>query len=82
MIKRRFSANTLETIRSVQDIIGKAKLKKKKLTTKQIFCELSSKQEIEDKPKEYKRLVSVIGKARKAGLIGWDDIYGTKQPRE
>lgn len=80
--KRRFSRSSLELIKATKQIITLYKAEKAKPTTLKIFKKMVSDGNLEDKILEYKRLVATIGKARKAGLIGWGDIYGTKQPQE
>lgn len=77
--KRRFPLENIAIIEQVNLVIDLYKRKDTKPTTRKIFNRLVKDSYLEESKKSYKRLVSIIGKARNAGLIGWDDIDGRKQ---
>ncbi len=82
MPNKTFWRSSLDIINASKQIIAECKEVGAKPTITQIHEELSASGKIDGDKKGYKRLVSIIGSARKAGLIGWDDIYGTKQARD
>lgn len=79
MKKGKFSKKTLDVVDAAKKVISE--WQEGKPTMMNIFNALKINGGIEPSKQGYKRLVTIIGNARKAGLIGWDDIYGTKQPR-
>jgi len=81
-VKRRFARRNLDLINNVNKIIKLYKHHGMKPTTSKIYNKMVKAGELEDTQRDYKRLVSTIGHARKAGLIGWDDIEGKRQKHE
>ncbi len=81
-IKKRFARRNLELISSVNKIIDLYKENELKPSNSKIFRKLVSDGVLEDNRRAYKRLGSTIINARLAGLIGWDDIDGRKQPHQ
>lgn len=80
--KKRFARRNLDLISNVIEIIALYKKSKLRPTTFKIFRKMVRDGKVDDNRRAYKRLVSTIGKARIAGLIGWDDIDGRKQIHE
>lgn len=69
--KKGFSSKTMAIIKKAQDIIGQYNVR---LTVRQIYYRFVGEQLIENNIKSYKRLASVLAKARESGYIGYDKI--------
>lgn len=73
-IDRRFSAGSLAVIEHANSIIAEYQRQGFTLTLRQLYYQFVSRDLIENKQSEYKRLGSVINDARLAGMIDWDAI--------
>ncbi len=82
MVKKRFSGESLRIINNTIRVIALYKDNRAKPTMMKIYNRLVTEGILEDRKSEYKRLVQTIGNARRAKLIGLNDIYGTRQMPE
>ncbi len=73
-VKKNFGAAALAIVNSANDIIAEYESQGYKLTLRQLFYQFVSRDLIKNKQSEYKRLGSIIGDARLAGLIDWDAL--------
>lgn len=71
---RKFSVESLQTIKTANTILEDYAAQGYDLTLRQLYYQFVSRALIENKDSEYKRLGSVINDARLAGLIDWDFI--------
>lgn len=65
---------TMELIHLINEVIEALAAMGYKLTLRQLFYQLVSRDVIANKQTEYKRLGEIVNKARLAGLIDWDAI--------
>lgn len=70
----RFSKDTLSTIETCNRIIEEYQDQGFRLTLRQLYYQLVSRDVIANSQKEYKRLGSIVNDARLAGLIDWLSI--------
>jgi hypothetical protein len=73
-IERRFSVGSVAIIEHANSIIAEYQAQGFTLTLRQLYYQFVSRDLIENKQTEYKRLGSVINDARLAGLIDWQAI--------
>lgn len=73
-IERRFNAASLELVEHANKIIREYQAQGFVLTLRQLYYQFVSRDLLQNKQAEYKRLGSVINDARLAGLIDWDAI--------
>lgn len=69
-----FKAPTLAVIQQANEIIVEYMQKGFKLTLRQLFYQFVSRDLLENKQSQYKRLGSIIDDGRKSGLIDWSAI--------
>jgi len=70
----KFHKSTLAVIRRANAIIAEYEAQGFTLTLRQLYYQFVSRDLIENKHAEYKRLGSIIKDGRRAGLIDWDAI--------
>jgi hypothetical protein len=81
--KKKFSAGSLKTIKTANEILLDYASQGYDLTLRQLYYQFVSRGLIENKDTEYKRLGSTINDARLAGLIDWNHITDrTRNMRE
>jgi hypothetical protein len=73
-IPKRFSQESLETIRVSNEILEDYAAQGYDLTLRQLYYQHVSKGLIPNQDSEYKKLGSVINDARLAGMVDWDHI--------
>lgn len=73
-IEKKFSADTLEVIEKVNEIIVEYSAQGFDLTLRQLYYQFVSRDLIANKDTEYKRLGSIVNDARLAGMIDWNAI--------
>lgn len=73
-ISRNFSDGSITLIDAANSIIDEYRADGFTLTLRQLYYQFVSRDLIENKQTEYKRLGSIINDARLAGLIDWDMI--------
>jgi hypothetical protein len=71
---KRFSAETLETIRQANQILVDYEQQGYDLTLRQLYYQFVSRDLIPNNERSYKRLGSIVNDARLAGRIDWDHI--------
>jgi hypothetical protein len=71
---KRFSAETLETIRQANQILTEYEQQGYDLTLRQLYYQFVSRDLIPNNERSYKRLGSIVNDARLAGRIDWDHI--------
>ena len=71
---RRFQEHALSTIALCNDIVEEYQQQGYRLTLRQLYYQLVSRDVIANTSKEYSKLSSVISKARLAGFVDWDAI--------
>jgi len=71
-IPKRFSRSSIEMIDQANEIIEEYQADGFTLTLRQLYYQFVSKDLIANKQSEYKRLGSILNKARLAGLVDWD----------
>lgn len=72
--KFKFKSDTLELIARAVKIIQDLSSQGYTLTLRQLYYQLVSKDVIENKQSEYKRLGSILNDARLAGIVDWSSI--------
>jgi hypothetical protein len=70
-VERRFNHATRETIRQANEIIAEYTAQGYDLTLRQLYYQFVSRDLLQNRQSEYKRLGSIINDARLAGLIDW-----------
>jgi len=79
---KRFGSSTLALIDQACSIIDEYSAQGFDLTLRQLYYQFVSRDLLDNKQSEYKRLGSIINDARLAGLIDWDSIVDrTRQLR-
>jgi len=73
-IPKRFSRGSLELIDQANEIIEEYQADGFKMTVRQLYYQFVSKDLIPNKQSEYKRLGSILNKARLAGLVDWSAL--------
>src|SRR5580692_12534694 len=73
-VPRNFSEGSLSLIAAATQIIEEYQADGFTLTLRQLYYQFVSRDLIENKQTEYKRLGSIINDARLAGLIDWSAI--------
>jgi hypothetical protein len=73
-VTKRFSHNSMDIINRAEDIISEYGDAGYDLTLRQLYYQFVARGFIPNKDSEYKKLGSIIGDARLAGLINWDSI--------
>lgn len=73
-VPRDFRSSTRIIIRRANSIIEDYQAQGYKLTLRQIYYQFVSRNWIENKQSEYKRLGDILNDARLAGLVDWDAI--------
>jgi hypothetical protein len=73
-IDKQFRAATLALIDRINGVIGEYQARGFVLTLRQLFYQLVARTIVENTPREYKRVGSIVNDARLAGLIDWDGI--------
>lgn len=69
-----FSASTASLIETCNRVVSEYTAQGFKLTLRQLYYQLVSRDIIPNQQKEYKRVGSIVNDARLAGLIDWDAI--------
>ncbi len=72
--EKRFKPRTLTLIESGNSIIEEYQAQGFSLTLRQLYYQLVARDTIPNKLTEYKRLGSILSKARRAGLVSWSAI--------
>ncbi len=72
--KIKLSPSTLATIKKANEIIAEYQADGFDLTLRQLYYQFVSRDLLENKQTEYKRLGDIISKGRRCGLIDWDAI--------
>ena len=70
-IEKRFNKSTMALIEKANEIIEEYQADNLSLTLRQLYYQFVSRDLIENKQSEYKRIGSIISDARLAGLIDW-----------
>lgn len=70
----KLNAKSMEHLTSVNDIIEDYKAQGYKLTLRQLYYQLVSRNIIANHDREYKKLSRVLTEGRMAGLVDWDAI--------
>ena len=65
------SASSKALVETCNEIISSYDAQGFTLTVRQLYYQLVSRDEIPNNQKQYKRLVSIISSARRAGMIDW-----------
>lgn len=73
-IEKRFTKTSMDLIESAEEIVNEYTAMDYKITVRQLYYQLVARDIIPNSQKSYKRLVSLIGDARMAGLISWDAL--------
>lgn len=73
-VSKKFSKGSLAIIEQANQIIADYSAQGYDLTLRQLYYQFVSRDLIENKQTEYKRLGSIINDARLAGMIDWDTI--------
>lgn len=70
-IEKRFSVSSLELIDTCNDIIATYQAQGYRLTLRQLYYQLVSRNIVENTERSYKRIGSIVNDARLAGKIDW-----------
>lgn len=73
-IEKRFTKTSMDLIKFAEGIVNEYTAMDYKITVRQLYYQLVARDIIPNSQKSYKRLVSLIGDARMAGLISWDAL--------
>src|SRR5690349_1291585 len=73
-IDKKFNAASLKMIEQANEIIEEYQAQGFDLTLRQLYYQFVSRDLIQNKQAEYKRLGAVINDARLAGMISWEAI--------
>lgn len=73
-ITKNFSSQSLETIELVNAILDEYRSQDFRLSLRQLYYQLVSRDYIPNTQRSYKNLGSLVSNARQAGLIDWDMI--------
>jgi hypothetical protein len=73
-IPKKFKADTLQLISTINLIVNEYQQQGYVLTVRQLYYQLVSRDVIPNTLQEYKRAASIINDAKHAGLIDWDMI--------
>lgn len=80
---KRFSASSAERIELCNQIIEEYLAQDLRLTLRQLYYQLVTRNAIRNVEREYKNLSSLVSDARLAGLMDWDAIEDrVRQPRQ
>lgn len=69
---KRFRADTLDLIETINSIVDEYEAEGYVLTTRQLYYQLVARDVIANNLQEYKRAASIINDGKLAGLIDWD----------
>jgi hypothetical protein len=72
--KVKFRGDSLLRINEMQSIVSEYAVQDLRLTARQLYYQLVSRDLIPNEPAEYKKVTSLLTDARYAGLIDWDAI--------
>src|SRR3990167_1036865 len=72
--KRLFNEQKLALLDKIMEVIAEYDAQKIKMTLRQLFYQLVSRDIIPNTVKEYKKLGDLLTDARYAGLVDWDAI--------
>ncbi|WP_321798440.1 hypothetical protein [Burkholderia sp. BCC1988] len=70
--EKRFRADTLDLIETINSIVDEYESQGYVLTTRQLYYQLVARDIIPNNLQEYKRAAAIINDAKLAGLIDWD----------
>lgn len=70
----KFSPGAKKTIQSCREILNDFQARGLRMTLRQLYYQLVSRNAIENKLKEYKRLSNLLSDARMMGMLDWDAI--------
>jgi hypothetical protein len=73
-IDKKFKSDSLYLIARAQEIVEEYQDMNFRITVRQLYYQLVSRDYIPNSDKSYKRLVGIIGDARLAGLISWEAL--------
>lgn len=73
-VTRNFSLQSLETIETVNAILAEYRAQNFRLSLRQLYYQLVSRDYIPNTQRSYKNLGSLVSNARQAGLIDWEMI--------
>lgn len=73
-VDKNFSVSSLKTIETANSIIAEYRRQGFRLTLRQLYYQMVSRDYIRNNLREYKRLGNIVNDARNAGLISWDAI--------
>lgn len=73
-IEKRFTAASMGLIEAAGEVVEEYTAMDYKITVRQLYYQLVARDIVPNSQKSYKRLVSLIGDARMAGMISWEAL--------
>ena len=79
-VEKKFQAKTLVVLDQINDILAEYAAQGFSLTVRQLYYQLVARGLIPNTMRDYKRIVSITGDGRLAGIIDWNLIVDRERP--